>query len=420
VPSTQSTLEKGHASRKRRILSHAFSAPVLKAADGIIVENADRWCALLSQSDEKDDEGWGSAKDMAHYCDWWAFDTAMDLAFGKSYRLLDLHPELRFLPSYIMSGFHGLTFVGHSPIIKYWRYIVRSGLNLLLDAKEYKKRAIYMTYAIKATTERAIRAEEEKGKPDQILRKDYFYFLSRSTDSETKDGYSIPEIQAECTLLMNAGSNGPSVVLDAAFFYLTRYPLVYAKVADEVRSVFASADEIVSGAKMNACIYLRAVLDEALRLCPPIFGVLPRQVMAEGQVITGVFLPEDTVVGTSAYCIHHNPEYFPEPDVFKPQRWIIDDASGVTVDSVQKAREAFFSFSFGGSGCVGKQVAYQQMSIALARVLYRLDFRPKLGDRTGAGDPSWSAGRRNPLEFQVEDVFAVLTRGPMVEFKARL
>ncbi|KAI9732735.1 MAG: hypothetical protein M1818_007469 [Claussenomyces sp. TS43310] len=419
APSTQSTMEKGPASRKRRILSHAFSDPARRASDRFIVENVDRWCDLLGKTDGHRDQGWGEAKDMSRYCDWWAFDTAMDLAFGKSYRIVDLHPELRFLPAYIMSGFHGLVSVGHSPLMAYWKYIVRSGLNLLVGAAEYKKRAVYVSYAIKAMTERATRAEQEKGKSDKVVRKDYFYFLTQSTDSETKEGYSIPEIQAECTLLMNAGSNGPSVVLDAAFFYLTRYPAVYMRLVEEIRTVFNSVEEIVSGSKMNQCIYLRAVLEEALRLCPPVFGILPRQVMAGGQSIDGVFLPENTVVGTSAYCIHRNLEYFPEPSIFQPERWIVDDATGATEESVQIARSAFFAFSLGGSSCVGKQIAYQELSIALARVLFQYDFRLKAGDRTGAGDPSLEEGRRDPLEFQVEDVFAVLTNGPMVEFKAR-
>lgn len=115
APSTQSTLEKGPASRKRRILSHAFSDAARKASDQIIIENTDRWCELLAHNSGRETEDrWGEARNMADYCDWWAFDTAMDLAFGKSYRLLDLHSELRHLPSYIMSGFHGMTFVSIS------------------------------------------------------------------------------------------------------------------------------------------------------------------------------------------------------------------------------------------------------------------------------------------------------------------
>ena len=305
--------------------------------------------------------------------------------------------------------------------MKYWRYMVRFGLKRFFTAVEDKKRNIYLSYAVKAMTERAERAEraEKDGDRRELMRKDYFYFLSRSTDSETHENYTIPEIQAECILLMNAGSNGPSVVLDATFFYLTRYPAIYTQLAHEIRSTFDSVDEIVSGAKMNTCIYLKAVLDEALRCCPPIFGVLPRQVLPGGEIIDGVYLPEDTVLGVSAYCIHHDPKYFPNPWEFKPERWIADYGTGISAENVQTARAAFFAFSLGGSGCVGKGVAYQEMSIALARVIYKFDFRLKAGDETGAGKPTLEQGRKNPLEFQVRDVFAVLTTGPMVEFRRR-
>ncbi|KAH8806005.1 cytochrome P450 [Xylogone sp. PMI_703] len=403
VASTQSTMEKAQASRKRRILSHAFSDAARKASDDFIVKNADRWCQLLGQTNGKEDESWVDAKDMTKYCDWWSFDTAMDLAFGKSYRLLD-NPELRFLPSYIMSDFHGLTF-----------YVVRTGLHRILSATELKNRDTFLTYAIKAMTERATRSEEEKHLPEP-LHKDYFYFLERATDSESQEGYSIPEIQAECTLLMNAGSTAPSVVIDATFFYLTRYPAVYAKLVTEIRTTFSSVDEIVSGPKMNSCVYLKAVLKESLRLCPPISGVLPRQVMAGGETVDSVYLPEGTTIGVAAYCIHRNPVYYDNPAEFNPERWI---ESAVGEEAVSKARSGFFAFSLGASGCIGKAVAYQEMSITLARLLWRYDFRLKAGDTTGAGGPGKGRGREDPLEFQVKDIFAVVTKGPYIEFKKR-
>jgi cytochrome P450 len=272
---------------------------------------------------------------------------------------------------------------------------------------------------MKAIQERTARENEETEKQDNQSVKDYFYWLSRAVDSETKEGYKIEEIQAECALLMSAGSNGPAFVLAAAFFYLTRYPKVLDRLCSEIRTTFSSSKEIVTGPKMTECLYLRAVLEESLRMTPAIFGVLPRQVMAGGQVVDGIFLPEDTVLGTSAYAIHHNPEYFPDPDVFRPERWIADDTIGVTAESVQRAKSAFFAFSMGGSSCIGKQIAYQQMSITLARVLFRYDIRVKPGDSTGAGGLHLEEGRKDPLEFQVDDVFSILTEGPMVEFNAQ-
>lgn len=109
-PSTFNTLEKGTQSRKRRILSHAFSPQALEGADEIIVRNTDRWADILKQQDSSARQDWTEARDMTQYCDWFAFDTAVDLAFGKTFNLLG-DEEYRFLPSYIMSCLRLLTFV---------------------------------------------------------------------------------------------------------------------------------------------------------------------------------------------------------------------------------------------------------------------------------------------------------------------
>lgn len=112
-PSTFNTLEKGPQSRKRRILSHAFSPQALEGADEVIVRNTDRWCDILGQSDSSTRHDWTEARDMTQYCDWFAFDTAVDLAFGKTFNLLG-DEKYRFLPSYIMSCLRLLTFVSEA------------------------------------------------------------------------------------------------------------------------------------------------------------------------------------------------------------------------------------------------------------------------------------------------------------------
>jgi cytochrome P450 len=112
-PSTFNTLERGAQSRKRRILSHAFSPQALEGADEIIVRNTDRWCDLLGHTNNPAPHDWTEARDMTKYCDWFAFDTAVDLAFGRTFNLLG-DEEYRFLPSYIMSCLRLLTFVGEA------------------------------------------------------------------------------------------------------------------------------------------------------------------------------------------------------------------------------------------------------------------------------------------------------------------
>ena len=223
----------------------------------------------------------------------------------------------------------------------------------------------------------------------------------------------------ECVLLWNAGTNGPSAALAGSFFYLSCYPRVLERLTVEVRSTFDNAEDIRSGSKMASCTYLQAVLDEVIRLCPANTGVLPRQAMAGGQVVDGHYLLENTVLGVSAYAIHHNPEYFPDPFTFRPERWIVDSEPEFDAERVSKARAAFFSFSAGGSGCVGRPLAYQELAIALARVLYRFDIRRTPANRLGEGRSSGREGRTNPNEFQLDDVHAVLTVGPSIQFRKK-
>jgi cytochrome P450 len=282
-----------------------------------------------------------------------------------------------------------------------------------LASAEYSRRDQFIAFVRNAI------AEREEAEKNSKHRRDYFYWLTQAVDSETKQHYSLGEVEMECVLLWNAGTNGPSVALAGSFFYLSCYPKVLERLTSEVRSTFDTAEEIRSGSKMVSCTYLQAVLDEVIRLCPANTGVLPRQAMAQGQFVDGLFLSENTVLGVSAYAIHHNVEYFPDPFTFRPERWIVDSAPEFDAACVSRARAAFFSFSAGGSGCVGRPLAYQEVAVALARVLYRFDIRRTPADGLGAGSSSFEKGRRNPNEFQLDDVHAVLTTGPSIQFRKR-
>lgn len=289
----------------------------------------------------------------------------------------------------------------------------RMRIHRWLASAQYSRRDRFIGFV------RSAIAEREEAEKNSIQRRDYFYWLTHAVDSETNQPYSLGEVEMECVLLWNAGTNGPSAALAGSFFYLSCYPKVLERLTSEVRSAFETAEEIRSGPKMASCIYLQAVIDEVIRLCPANTGVLPRQAMAGGIVIDGQFLAENTVLGVSAYAIHHNPEYFPDPFTFRPERWIVDSEPNFDAESVSRARSAFFSFSAGGSSCVGKPLAYQEISVALARVLYRFDIRRSPTDRIGAESSSFEKGRKNPNEFQLDDIHAVLTTGPNIQFRER-
>jgi cytochrome P450 len=216
--------------------------------------------------------------------------------------------------------------------------------------------------------------------------------------------------------------------MSATLFYLVRNPAALHKASDEVRRTFGDVEEIHQGPELSSCVYLRACIDEAMRMSPSVGGILPREVLSGGITVDGEFIPAGTVIGTSHYTIHHNPAYHPEPFSYIPERWIVGSekvSSGypkgiVTEEDVALAQTAFSPFSVGPRGCIGKGLAYVEMMTTLARTLYLYDLRKAAGPDPAEGRPGLEYGRHRVEEYQLIDQFTSLKDGPMVEFRKRM
>lgn len=209
----------------------------------------------------------------------------------------------------------------------------------------------------------------------------------------------------------------------ATLFYLVRNEHALRKATEEVRSKFSNAEEIVQCAALSSCTYLRACIDEAMRLSPSVGGILPREVLPGGITIDGHRIPEGTVVGVPHYTIHHNPAYYPSPFAYVPERWVEGAPSSLngavtSADDVALAQSAFCPFSVGPRGCIGKGLAYHEMMTTLARTVYMYDMRKAVGVKDpGEGGPQLEWGRHRESEYQLIDTFTSARDGPMVEFR---
>ena len=195
----------------------------------------------------------------------------------------------------------------------------------------------------------------------------------------------------------------------ANFFYISTNPNVQAKLASEIRSTFNSVDDIRTGSVLNKCTYLKAVVEETLRMSPSVPGFLPREVLAGGITVAGHTFPKGVELAVPIYTIHHNPKYYPSPHKYDPERWI---ESSVGHDAVAKAWNAFNPFSYGTRQCIGKRLAYTELWITIARAIWLFDFHyvsggmeDKLGDSI--------------VEYKLMDHFAAARSGPVVRFQKK-
>lgn len=128
------------------------------------------------------------------------------------------------------------------------------------------------------------------------------------------------EIDSNAFLFLNAGTETTASLLSGATWLLLKNPEVMQKLNNEIRSRFASYSEITLS-RVNDLPYLNAVISESLRYFPPIAVGFGRVVPKGGEVISGYFIPEGTVVSVSHYAAYHSARNFRDPDAFVPERW---------------------------------------------------------------------------------------------------
>lgn len=416
--STHSAIDRGVHARKRRILSQAFSDSALKSMEDHMLAHIRTFCSRLgerafpkgrsTESIEKHSDSWSMAQNIADWANWLAFDVMGDLCFGKSFGMLE-EPTNRFATDLIANAAHRHLICGtYLPIHEYQ-------LDKILFRKIAAGRARYMNYS------KGQAAERTKAGLD-VERKDFFYYLLKARDPETGQGFSTPELWGESNLLIIAGSDTTSSALAASFFYLTHNPEKLRILVEEVRAAFADVEDIRTGPQLAQLGYLRAVIDEAMRLSPSVGGILPRLVLNGGLNVDGHHIPAGTVVGVPTYSIHHNAAYYSDPFAFSPERWLAAPhprSCGASPDSVAAAHSAFCPFSVGPRGCIGKGMAYMELSLALARAVFMYDIRLAPGTSLGEGREDAEYGRHRPGEYQLIDTFTSTKEGPLVQFCER-
>ncbi|KAI2622033.1 isotrichodermin C-15 hydroxylase [Xylaria nigripes] len=411
VPNTHNTRDKTVHARKRRVLSQAFSEKAMKEMERYILSNVRLFCHQVGLGASDDLKGWSPAKNMADWCNYLAMDILGDLSFGKAFHMLEQSDNRYALELVSLATTRHL-------ICGTMRMVEKLNLDKLLFRKIATGRAKYMAYSKAQLTERTKLGDETD-------RRDFFYHLLQARDPETGQGFSMPELWGESNLLIIAGSDTTSTAMAATFFYLVRNAHALQKAIEEVRTKFTDVEEITQGPQLNSCTYLRACIDEAMRMSPSVGGIAPREVLPSGFSIDDEFVPEGIVVGTPHYTIHHNPSYYPQPFAYVPERWITGASASskpshyITEDDVALAQSAFCPFSIGPRGCIGKGLAYIELMTTLARVLHQYDLRKSATFDPAEGRPDLAWGRQRADEYQLIDQFTSLKNGPMVEFRKR-
>jgi cytochrome P450 len=175
--------------------------------------------------------------------------------------------------------------------------------------------------------------------------------LSMLLAARHQDGspMSEQELRDELMTALVAGHETTASQLGWALERLAREPAVRARLTDEIDRGDSDA-------------YLSATITEILRLRPVLPNAEPRLTKREVQ-IGGVTYPPGVVLLASAYLIHHDPEIYPEPRAFRPERFLGTSPGTYT----------WIPFGGGRRRCLGASFAVQEMKVVLRAALGRFD-----------------------------------------------
>lgn len=174
--------------------------------------------------------------------------------------------------------------------------------------------------------------------------------LKGSDKSSGSDSLSFSEMVSMGEILIIAGSETTATALSGMLYNLLREPAALSHLMKEIHNHFKNENEI----NINSTIwlrYLQAVLEESMRIYPPVPNNLPRVAPEPGQVICDRFVPAGTVVGLHHYSCYHSEQNFFEPYSFHPERWLARDNPQFAGDQ----KDAFRPFSHGPRNCLGKK-----------------------------------------------------------------
>ncbi|OJZ91254.1 hypothetical protein ASPFODRAFT_706999 [Aspergillus luchuensis CBS 106.47] len=194
---------------------------------------------------------------------------------------------------------------------------------------------------------------------------DFFQYLMDDKDGNPRN-LEWGEIASEVAVLLDAGSATTAIALNNVLFWLLRTPRCLTNLREEVDAVLDPDTAVAPYEKVKSLPYLRACLDESLRITPPFSYNLPRRTPPEGATILGTFVPGSTSVSMSSFVAHHDERIFADPEAFVPERWLGEES--------RQLQSSFVPFSSGARACIGRNLTYLEQSVMLATILHRYEF----------------------------------------------
>ncbi|XP_048349428.1 cytochrome P450 3A29-like isoform X5 [Sphaerodactylus townsendi] len=215
--------------------------------------------------------------------------------------------------------------------------------------------------------------KRDRQKNDHTNRVDFLQLMvdsqvsgENSEEAQLYKTLTDKEIVAQAMMFIFAGYEPTSSTLSFLSYSLATHPDVQQKLQEEIDEALPNQATPTYNAVLQMG-YLDMVVNETLRLYPPAGRI--ERICKSTVEINGVTIPEGTVTLIPAYVLHRDPEYWPEPEEFRPERFTKENKESMDP-------YVFLPFGAGPRNCIGMRFALLSLKVALIVLLQRYSFRP--------------------------------------------
>ncbi|KAI0169620.1 cytochrome P450 [Hypoxylon sp. FL1284] len=327
-------------SAMRKMLNPAFSQRGLLEQEAIITGVVDKFVGIIGDKGGPSSHGINVSK----WFEMNSFDILGEMAFGESFHSLDTG-DLHFWAAIVLDHLYMITLIDNLRRIGWLANIfgrlIPSSLLVRNQNSVYSRQQVEKRLAINDSRNDFVSLLVEKVRAGEVGKE---------------------EMTAHVSTLTIAGGETVATTLASLTCFLTKNPGRLQRLVDEIRTAFKSFDEI-NATTAQQLPYLQAVLNEGLRLFPPASGGAPR--VSPGFELHGYYIPPGTEINVSPWTITHDAKYFSDPWDFKPERWLDADSTDV--------KDASRPFLLGPRDCLGRNFAWMELNLVLAKMLWRYD-----------------------------------------------
>ncbi|KAL7928659.1 cytochrome P450, partial [Trichoderma chlorosporum] len=371
--------------RQRRQLSHAFSDGALRDQGVVMKKYVD---LLMKRFTERSDTG--KSFNIIDWFNFTTFDIIGHLTYSESFHCLEnkgYHPWVsQFYEG--VRGEHYRRFFSRYPLV----HEIIKWLGLSNDINKNNEHRYYI---VEKTLNRIKLGDYAiDGYRDFIS-----FMLKKNNNGEL--GFVGEELLTSSSLITGAGAETTAAAMSALVFYICSNSNAHNRLVEELHSTFANEEDITLKATQQL-EYLHACIEETLRVYPPINETPPR--ICPGDTIDGKYIPAGTAISVFQEATYHNPEHWAEPDSYIPERWLSKSHPFNDSRFENDNRAVFKPFSYGPRDCVGKNLAYSEMRLIVARMFYQFDFKlaPEQDD--------WHSSQRTFLAWERKPLYVYLKR----------